>query len=60
MSIGIFLEYPTKNNSGMVSSTDVANKLENFLYLSGYGVDSIPEYIYVPSLIMRTSTVMGK
>lgn len=58
--VAIFLEYPTKNNSGMVRSTDVAKKLMNFLYLSGSGTDNTPDYIYVPALIMRTSTVISQ
>jgi len=58
--VAIFLEYPTKYNSGMVSSTDVAKKLVNFLYLSGSGMDNTPDYIYVPGLIMRTSTLVSQ
>jgi len=57
--VAIFLEYPTQNNAGMVSSTDVAKKLMRFLYLSGSGKDDTPNYIYVPALIMRTSTVVS-
>lgn len=58
--VAIFLEYPTKTNSGMVSSTDVANKLVNFLYLSGSGMDNTSDYIYIRGLIMRTSTVVSQ
>jgi len=58
--VAIFLEYPTKYNSGMVSSTDVAKKLVNFLNLSGSGMDNTPDYIYVPGLIMRTSTLVSQ
>ena len=54
--VAIFLDYPTKTNSGMVSSTDVANKLVNVLYLSGSGMDDTSDYIYVRGLIMQTST----
>jgi hypothetical protein len=60
LPVAIFLQYPGVNKELMVSSDIVAKQMVNYMFLSGTGVDPTYDWIYIPTIILRTSTVISQ
>jgi hypothetical protein len=60
LPVAIFLQYPGVNKQLMVSSDIVAKQMVNYMFLSGTGVDPTYDWIYIPTIILRTSTVISQ
>lgn len=52
----IFLGHYEGNHPGMIKISDVIKKFLPYLYLNGTGIEPTYDYIYIPALILLTST----
>lgn len=55
--IVVLLSYPKGPNAGFVNMQDLQSKLENYWFRRNYTEEPVENYLYFPSLILRTSTI---